>query len=177
VTRTLQLAYASFRPRPAVPGQTVLSPSVTSMRVHLGDIDLYRHVNNGVYLQYMDIGRANYIADLAGYTLLNQRGWYPVVAASTVKYRRSLTLGQRFTQTTRVLGWDERVVYMEQVFERGGDHIARGIVAGRFLARDGRRIPAPDVVRLLTGDAVESPDLPSDVATWASAVDVAHRSA
>ncbi|AEE46325.1 acyl-CoA thioesterase [Cellulomonas fimi] len=175
MTRTLHLAYATFRPRPAVPGQTILSPSVTRLRVHVGDLDLYRHVNNGVYLQYMDIGRAHYIADLGGYTLLNERGWYPVVAASTVKYRRSLTLGQRFTLTTRVLGWDERVVYLEQVVARGDALVARGIVAGRFLARDGARVPAPDVVRLLAGDGVESPELPDDVAAWARAVDVAHR--
>ncbi|MEK8228770.1 hypothetical protein NKG05_26400 [Oerskovia sp. M15] len=36
-----------------------------------------------------------------------------------MKYRRSLQLWDRFDITTRVLGWDERVVYMEQVFTRG----------------------------------------------------------
>ncbi|MDC7122516.1 thioesterase family protein [Cellulomonas fimi] len=175
MTRTIQLAYATFRPRPAIPGQTLFSPSVTTMRVHPGDLDLYRHVNNGVYLQMMDVARANFIADLGGYRLLAEHGWYPVVAASTVKYRRSLTLGQRFTITTRVLGWDERVCYLEQSFARGDQHIARGVVAGRFLARDGRRIPAPDVVELLAGEHVEAPELPDDVAAWAAAVDVAHR--
>lgn len=158
-----------------MPGRHVLEPSVTHLRVRLGDLDLYRHVNNGVYLQMMDVARTNYLADLGAFGLLASQGWYPVVAASTVKYRRSLTWRQRFTITTRVLGWDERVVYLEQVFTRGEDHVARGWVAGRFLGRDGTRVPARDVVALLDETQGESPVLPDDVAAWARAVDVAHR--
>ncbi|WP_136519747.1 acyl-CoA thioesterase [Cellulomonas telluris] len=175
MTRTVQLALATARPRRAVLGRHVLEPSVTRMRVRLSDLDLYRHVNNGVYLQMMDVARSNYLADLGAFGLLAERGWYPVVAASTVKYRRSLTWGQRFTITTRVLGWDERVVYLEQVFARGEEHVARGWVAGRFLARSGARVAAPDVVALLDAEQVASPPLPDEVAAWARAVDVAHR--
>ena len=178
MTRTLQLALATWRPRAAVPGQTIGSPSVTRLRVHPGDLDLYRHVNNGVYLQMMDIGRAHYLADLGAYPLLAERGWYPVVAASTMTYRRSLTLGQRVDLTTRLVGWDPRVTYLEQTFTRstarGTEHVARGVVAGRFLSRAGERVPAPDVITLLDPGAV-APELPADVAAWARAVDVAHR--
>jgi len=174
VTRTIQLALSSWRPRRPVPGRHLLDPSVTRMRVHPGDLDLYRHVNNGVYLQMMDVGRSNYLADVDGARPLARRGWYPVVAASTVKYRRPLTLGQRFELTTRVLGWDPRVVYLEQVFTRHDEHVARGLVAARFLGRGGERVPAPDVVALLAGD-LPSPALPADVLAWARAVDVAAR--
>ena len=145
------------------------------MRVRPPDLDLYLHVNNGTYLQMMDVARTNYIADLGGFPLLKEKGWYPVVAAQTVTYRRSLTLGQRFEITTRVVGWDERVVYLEQVFTRDGDLCARGLVAGRFLTRgSNERVPAPKVIELL-GEAIPSPELPDDVAGWASALGVAHR--
>src|SRR5690606_2518316 len=106
----LDLLYALLRPRPPVPGQGILDPSLTRMRVRPADLDIYLHVNNGVYLQMMDVARTNYIADLGGFPLLKEARWYPVVAAQTVSYRRSLTLGQRFEITTRVIGWDERVV-------------------------------------------------------------------
>ncbi|MTG90547.1 acyl-CoA thioesterase [Cellulosimicrobium sp. BIT-GX5] len=175
MTRQIQLLVASTMPRKPVPGRGVLDPSITRMRVRPGDLDFYLHVNNGVYLQMMDVARSNFIADLGGFPLLKEKGWYPVVAASTMKYRRSLQLWDRFEITTRVLGWDERVVYLEQVFSRRGDLCARGLVAGRFLARgSGDRIAAPDVVGLLGGD-VTSPELPDDVARWSRAVDVAHR--
>jgi YbgC/YbaW family acyl-CoA thioester hydrolase len=175
VARQLQLLRVLARPRPAIPGQGILDPSVTTMRVRPPDLDLYLHVNNGVYLQMMDVARTNYIADLGGFPLLREKGWYPVVAAQTVTYRRSLTLGQRFDITTRVVGWDERVIYLEQVFTRGQDLCARGLVAGRFLARgSNERVPAPQVVALL-GHGVAPPGLPAEVAGWADALGVAHR--
>lgn len=174
MARQLQLLRSTLRPRPRVEGRHLLDPSVTTMRVRPPDLDTYLHVNNGVYLQMMDVARSNYIADLGGFPLLKAKGWYPVVAAQTVSYRRSLTLGQRFEIVTRVVGWDERVVYLEQVFERQGQRIARGLVAGRFLARSGDRVPAPDAIALLDPQAA-APELPEDVAAWARAVDVAHR--
>lgn len=147
------------------------------MRVRPGDLDIYLHVNNGVYLQMMDVARSNYIADLGGFPLLKAQGWYPVVVASSMTYKRSLTLGQRFTITTRLVGWDERVVYLEQIFTRPDDHVcARGLVAGRFLVRGDRagRVPAPEVIALLGYDG-PAPALPADVAQWATALDVAQR--
>ncbi|WP_170220608.1 acyl-CoA thioesterase [Xylanimonas allomyrinae] len=173
----LQLAWKTFRPRKPVPGMGVLDPSVTEMRVHPGDLDVLLHVNNGVYLQMADVARWNFVADLDGSTRLGDRRWYPVVAASTVKYRRSLQLWDRFRITTRVLGWDERIVYLEQVFTRGDDVCATAWLAGRFLSKDGSRIPMPDVIALLGQDAPPaSPPLPAEVTAWARSLDVAHRS-
>lgn len=174
MTRQIQLALATFRPRRAIPGQSILDPSVTRTRVRPGDLDIYLHMNNAVYLNLMDSGRSNLIADCGGSKALAERGWYPVVAASTMTYKRSLTLFQPVEVTSRVLGWDPRIVYLEQVITSRGRLSARGLVAGRFLAKDGSRIPAPDVVALLGGD-MASPVLPDDVAAWARAVDVAHR--
>jgi len=172
----LQLTWATLRPRTAIPGMTVLDPSVTTMRVHPGDLDLYLHVNNGVYLQMMDIGRSNFIADLDGFKRLGDRKWYPVVAASTMRYKRSLRLWDKFELATRVVGWDERVVFLQQDFTCRGQLYARGYIAGRFLGEGGTRIPATDVVALLGDSApLESPQLPDDVAGWARALDVAHR--
>lgn len=174
MARGLQLARAALRPRRAVPGRTLLDPSVTALRVRPGDLDLYRHVNNGVYLQMMDVARTNLLADLGMLGDLRERGWYPVVAASTMTYRRSLRLGDRFTITSTVLAWDPRVVYLDQVFERGDELVARGWVAGRFLSTSGARVAPQDVVDLAVPGAV-SPALPEPVEAWARAVDVAHR--
>ncbi|MFC8599662.1 MULTISPECIES: acyl-CoA thioesterase [unclassified Isoptericola] len=172
----IHLTWASLRPRKPIPGQRLLDPSVTRLRVHPGDLDLYLHVNNGSYLQMMDVARSNFIADLDGFARIGDRKWYPVVAASTMTYKRSLKLWDRCEITTRVLGWDERVVYMEQVFTSRGRLYAKGYVAGRFLGPGNARVPAPEVVALMGPDApAQSPELPADVAAWARAVDVAHR--
>ncbi|MGP7961130.1 acyl-CoA thioesterase [Sanguibacter sp. A247] len=172
--RTLQLALATSRPRRPVPGLDLLDESTTRMRVNIGDLDLYRHVNNGVYLQMMDVARINFIADLGLMPELGRRGWYPVVANSTMYYRRSLTLGQRFEIRTRLLGWDDRCVFIEQTFHRGDEQIVRGVVAGRFLARDHTRVSGADVAAA-AGHTEASPALPADVTAWAAAFDILHR--
>lgn len=175
MARMFQLTWTGLFPRKARPGQTLLDPSVTRMRVGLLDLDSNLHVNNGTYLQMMDVARNNQIADLGMFPVARQKGWAPVVAASTMKYRRSLRPFERFEITTRIIGWDERMFYLEQVFTREGKLYARGIVASRFLDRKGNRISALDVVRDAMGENLASPELPEDVAAWARAMDVAPR--
>ena len=136
---------------------------------------MYLHVNNGVYLQMMDIARTNLLADLGAFPTLKENGWYPVVAASTMTYRRSLQFRDRFEITSQVVAWDPRVVYLEQIFSRDGDRVARGLVAGRFLGRKGVRVCPDELVEALEPGTL-SPELPADVDSWARAVDVAHRS-
>ena len=38
------------------------------------------------------------------WSIVNKRGWYPVVVAETISFRKSLTLWQRFDVESRVLG-------------------------------------------------------------------------
>lgn len=181
MTRMLQLAWTGILPRKPVPGRSILDPSTYTMRVLPQDLDLLMHVNNGSYLQIMDVARFRHIAEAGGAALGREKRWGAVVAASTMKYRRSLQLFDRFDLTTRVIGWDARCFYMEQVFTRRDQFCARGIVAARFLHQDtGDRIRPDEVVAALaaaTGrtEPPESPTLPDDVAAWSRAWDVAPR--
>ncbi|NNU28539.1 acyl-CoA thioesterase [Isoptericola sediminis] len=177
MTRMIQLATATLLPRRQRPGMGPFDASTTVMRVKPGDLDFYLHVNNGSYLQMMDVARSNFLADISGLAKLRSQGWYPVVAASTMTYKRSLKLFDRVTITSRVMGWDQRVVFLEQRMTRRDDELcARGWIAARFLGRDGIRVAPHDVVAVLGDDPdLVSPDLPEDVAAWARAVDVAHR--
>ncbi|WP_170176990.1 acyl-CoA thioesterase [Myceligenerans xiligouense] len=181
MTRMLQLAWTGVFPRKQVPDRSLLDPSVYPMRVLPQDLDLLMHVNNGSYLQLMDVARFRHVAEMGGTALGRQKQFGAVVAASTMKYRRSLKLFDRFELTTRVLGWDERCFYMEQVFTRREKLCARGVVATRFLhSRTNDRIMPATVVELLAeahglASPPESPALPDDVAAWARVVDVAPR--
>lgn len=181
MTRMLQLAWTGIFPRKRVPGRSLLDPSVYTMRVLPQDLDLLMHVNNGSYLQLMDVARFRHVAEMGGAALGREKKFGAVVAASTMKYRRSLKLFDTFELTTRVLGWDERCFYMEQVFTRREKLCARGIVATRFLhSLTNDRIPPSVVVEGLAqahgqANPPESPALPDDVAAWARVVDVAPR--
>jgi acyl-CoA thioesterase FadM len=111
------------------------------------DQDILRHMNNGVYLSIMDIARFDMLHRTGIWAIFQAKGWYPVVVSETISFRKSLTIGQRFTVESRILGFDEKAVYVEQRFVRpvegpgaaAGDVevYARGFIRGRFLKRTG----------------------------------------
>ncbi len=140
-----------------------LGPCRTPFRVLPTDLDVLRHVNNGVYLSMMDVARVDLITRAGLAKPLRARGWYPVVMAATIQFRRSLTLFQRFEIETRVLGWDEKAFLVEQRFLRGEQAIAHALVRARFLSRAGEKVTPLDVLAL-----VGRPSLPSAPPDWAA---------
>lgn len=123
------------------------------LRVTVTDIDVLRHVNNGVYLSLMDLGRWDLMLRAGVWQRLLRAGIYPVVASSTMTYRKSLQLGQRFVLESRVVGYDERAIYLEQRFTVRGEVYARGIVRGRFLRRGGGVVSMEELLATV-GDGV-----------------------
>lgn len=127
---------------------STLGPCRTPFRVLPTDLDVLRHVNNGVYFSLMDLARVDLMRRAGLFAKLAQRGWYPVVMAETMQFRRSLKLFQRFAIVTRVLTWDEKGILVEQRFERGGETVARALLRSRFLGREGERVPTADILAL-----------------------------
>lgn len=144
--------------------------SRTPFRVWPNDLDVFRHMNNARYLALLDLGRTDLMARSGFDRTIAERGWYPVVGAQTITYKRSLKLWQRFVVTTRVLGFDERAVYMEQEFRRGGELYARAVVQARFLRRAGGTVQTADVLEAAGGAPEGRENLPAWVADWAAAV-------
>lgn len=86
---------------------SVFGPCDTSLRVWPNDLDIFLHVNNGVYLTLMDLGRTDMMLRSGVFGPVRSKGWYPVVAAETIRFQRSLTLFQKFSIRTEVVGWDD----------------------------------------------------------------------
>jgi acyl-CoA thioesterase FadM len=172
MSRMLQSALAALMPSKPEPGRTILDPAVTGLRVLPQDLDYMMVVNNGTYLQLMDVAGHRHLGKNGGLRLAAKRSWFGYVVASTMRYRRPLRLWDRFEDTSRVIGWDDRVFYTEHVITRGGELYTRGVVCTRFVHRRSReRISTHDVVSALAQEqgypAPESPELPADIAAWA----------
>jgi acyl-CoA thioesterase FadM len=106
------------------------------------DQDILRHMNNGVYLSIMDIARFDMLQRNGVWKVFQENDWYPVVVSETISFRKSLQIWQKFTIESRILGFDEKAVYVEQRFVRpdaGGrsEIYAQGFIRGRFLKRGG----------------------------------------
>jgi YbgC/YbaW family acyl-CoA thioester hydrolase len=133
------------------------------------DIDLLGHMNNGRYLSYMDLARVDMTNRTGMSAVLDKAGIYAVVGQSTMVYRRSLDLWQRFEIETAVQGADERAIYLQQRFVVDGEVHARGVVQGRFIERGVGTATIARVTEVLeaAGLSVVMPELDQRVHDWA----------
>jgi acyl-CoA thioesterase FadM len=139
----------------------------TPFRVWLTDLDIFRHMNNGVYLSILDLGRVDLLSRSGIWAIFTAKRWYPVVVAETISFRKSLTLGQRFTVESKVLGFDAKSVYIQQRFVVAGEIYAEAFVRGRFLKRGGGVVQIPEVLAAL-GELPTDLVVPEWVLAWAS---------
>ncbi len=130
--------------------------TTTSFRVLPTDIDLYRHMNNGRYMSIADLARFEMIRRRGIWTDLQAKGWYPIVAGTTINYRKSLGLWQKYQIETRLSGLDGSDIYAEQRFVVRGEIYAQLFVRIRFLARSGGRAPIDELAALWGVDPVSS---------------------
>lgn len=138
-------------------------------RVWPGDLDELRHVNNGVYLSMLDLARYELLKRSGVWERMKAAGVYPVVAAQSIAYRKSLRLGQRFEIETRILGYDARAVYLEQRFVAHSEVYARAYIVGRFLRRGGGVVPMAELAATVGIDFDAHP-APQWLHDWARAV-------
>ena len=149
---------APFRPRLVLPADA----SALVFRVLPNDLDLSLHMNNGRYLAIMDLGRLDLLlrSGLGGATWRN--GWTPVANAALVRFRRELRAFDRYRLETRVVGWRDQAVLIEQTFvfdagAREGQVAARALFKGALYDRAARRyVPVADMMERI-GVAIGSP--------------------
>jgi acyl-CoA thioesterase FadM len=137
-----------------------------TMRVMPNDLDLLRHVNNGIYLSLMDLGRMDLMIRTGKWQELGRRGWYPVAASVTATYRRSLRLWEKYTLETKMIGFDEKAMYVEQRFVRDNEVYVNAIMRARFLKKSGGTVTIAELGELAGIDPTSMP-IPEWIAGWA----------
>ena len=156
----LLLLTAPFRPR-----CEALGPSRKRFIVWPPDLDVLFHVNNGVYLSMLDVARVDLMLRSGIGPRLRKSGIYPVVAAQTIRYRRSLKLFQTFEVETRVIGWDEKAFILQHLFLRQGEVVAEAVIRSRFLKRGGGTVSSRDLLEVI-GHTGPPPPLPEWIEAW-----------
>ena len=136
------------------------------MHVMPNDLDLLGHVNNGIYLSLMDLGRMDLMIRSGKWKQLNRLGWYPVAASVSITYRRSLRLWERYTLETKVIGFDDKAMYVEQRFVRDNEVYVDAIMRARFLKKSGGTVTVAEMGALAEIDPATMP-IPEWIASWA----------
>lgn len=148
------------------PRLTINDVSRVSMKVRVTDLDVLRHMNNGVYLSIMDLGRIDLMRRCGLWQVMSAEGIYPVVANQTISYRKSLNPGQRYVLETAIIGYDAKAAFIEQRFVVHGEIFAKAVVRGRFLRKTGGVVSIDELAEVLGVDLAKRTP-PEWVVRWA----------
>jgi len=122
-------------------------------------------MNNGKYFSILDVARADLLLRSRMASHLSNNGWYPVVVAQSMRFRKSLKLFDSFIVETSILGWDEKAFILQQKFWRKDSCIAEAVVRARVLKKSGGSV-LPQTVLSTAGVTSESLVLPEWVREW-----------
>jgi len=146
------------------PNLSALESSHCNFRVLPTDLDINLHMNNGRFLQIMDLARIDWLlrTGILQNALCQHRRL--VLGGVIVRYVRELRVLQRYTVATRLIGWDRRFFYIEHKFESpDGRVVAVGVVRAAQCTPDGV-VPAADIAA--DHGQGSSPALPAYIQSW-----------
>lgn len=143
---------------------TISEPISNNFRVLPIDIDVYRHMNNAKYLNYMESSRWGLMTRCGLLKTAIKNKWTAPIRSIDIEYYRPLKLWQHFELQTQFVGFDEKWFYMTQRFFSEKKEMARAFVRG--TVRRGRtNVPPSEYLATFVG--IE-PDLsiPDDLEEW-----------
>lgn len=141
-----------------------LDECVLTFRVMPADLDVNLHMNNGRYLQLMDLGRFDYIIRAGLLGQIRRRRWMPLVGSETIRFRRSLAPFRKYRLHTRLVYWDDKWFFFEQRFMARGELIAAAMVKGLLRGPEGN--VSPGDVLAAGGHALPSPPPMPGLEAW-----------
>lgn len=145
----------------------ILDVSVVRFRVWPNDLDTNLHMNNGRYLTLMDLGRLDLLLRNGAVPHVLRQKWYPVLAATLIRFRRPLNLFQKFEIRTRIVTWDAKWVYLEQIILRKGDLVLQAYLKGVFVGPKGS-VPITRLLELMKVTETPPPITPG-LGAWLAA--------
>ncbi|MDZ7768826.1 MAG: acyl-CoA thioesterase [Woeseiaceae bacterium] len=135
-------------------------------RVWLHDLDAFGHMNNGRYLQIMDVARTEWMTRVGVFAAMRRHKWSALLGGGVVRYRYSLRMLQVYRVRTRLLHWDRRWFYLEHAFiDKSGRCVAAGVTRAGIRG-NGNWVPAVQVVAAVGADADPPPVAPPYLRTW-----------
>lgn len=118
--------------------------------VRFSDLDALGHVNNAVYLSYLEEARVQFFAEVAGSK--EPQGYGFLLARMEIDFRRAATIDQDVV----VRMWTEAIG--TKSFRLGYEILADGEVAAEaesvqvYVDEDDRTVPVPDDVRTVLAE-------------------------
>jgi acyl-CoA thioesterase FadM len=142
------------------PTLSLLDECVSDFQVWFTDQDAFRHMTNSRYFSLTDVSIVDYMLRIKAWPKLRKKGWMPHIMYEDMAFLKPLRWGHRFVIKTRFLGWDDKHVVAQHIFERkDGKICAEGYTVARFVSLKGEKLLVADVLTHLGFDTT-SPQMP-----------------
>ncbi len=122
-------------------------PAVVELEVRYRDLDPLGHVNNAVYLSYIELARVRYfeLLGIAGGAM--GEGPAPLVARAEIDYLRPVLLGQRVRVGARIERLGRTSFTMAYLVAADGEPAARARTVHVMVGRAGEKVPLDEGLR------------------------------
>lgn len=126
------------------PSKSILDWVQYQHRVMPWDLDANIHMNNVKYLKYLERGRVEHMIHTPWLQAMHQRRVKALIANTEISYIKEMRALQPFSVETRIKGWDQRYVYVEQLFTHGDTIFTAALIRMALVSvKTGKRV-APD---------------------------------
>ena len=127
-----------------------------SLVVRSYELDIYGHVNNAVYLNYLEFARHRFLQDTGfPYADFQRMGYGLYVARIDIRYLRPAFQEETLTITTTCLNMGRVKGTVRQIISRDGEEVADAVVDFATVNSDGRPAPMPAELRSAWSVAAE----------------------
>ncbi len=146
--------------------RSLLWPVTISHRVLPNDIDTFGHMNNGRYFTITDLDRMGRLFNSGLWKEMRKRRIQPILAGESAQFLSPLTLFQRYNITSRIIGWDEKYLYIRHVFASKGKTCTILVVRVRIIGKGDMRMSPAETLRLIEKENIDDINMPPEVEKW-----------
>ena len=127
------------------------SETVTSVEARSYELDPYGHLNNSVYVNWLEHGRLCYLRDRGeSYMSVPEKfGVYIVVVRQEIDYRIQVEIGACLEVGTRIERIGGSSFRFHQEIRFGDGRVAAEGKVTMVCVRDGAAVPMPDALRTI----------------------------
>mmetsp|Transcript_26707 Transcript_26707/g.39500 ORF Transcript_26707/g.39500 Transcript_26707/m.39500 type:complete len:230 (+) Transcript_26707:1529-2218(+) len=97
------------------------------------DIDYIGHMNNAAYLQHCEFARWEWTAESGALEAMYKDGMHFIVNGSAIRYRREISLRDKFEIHSSFKDIDDRHMYASQTFRSSNNGEGEGRILAQFL--------------------------------------------
>lgn len=132
------------------------------------DIDLWMELNNGRTLTLYDLGRTTLAQRTGLLKVLRKKRWGLTMAGASVRYRRRIRTFETIEMRSRLAGWDDKFLYVEQSMWKTNGECANHIVY-RSAVTSKQGIVTPQLVADEIDPTAAQPTTPEWITAWIEA--------